>query len=259
MNCTKGAETIADGPGGPFGGNLAGPAGTDGPPAADRALTVRSQGPARNRTEDDLYGILIYPGVEPIDIGAAYGVLSMAKRVAPDLAYVGIAREAGEVVCANGLRVWADHGFADAPAITDLIVTGGPGWTAAASDHATLAYLKKSRARITSICTGAMILDAAGLLDGRQATTKYQVFDGEKPPAELLTGAAGVDTAVLVDDDGIVTGGGVTLGIDTMFYCLARSHGAEVARETARVMEYDRALAANRQALGYRLPDTAMT
>lgn len=197
-----------------------------------------------------MYGILIYPGVEPIDIGAAYGVLSMARRIAPQLRYAGVARQAGDVVCANGLVVRADHGFSDAPDFEDLIVTGGPGWAEAAKDPATLDYLRGSGARVSSICTGAMILAAAGLLDGRQATTKHEVFAGETRPVDLLPDAVNVRQAVLVDDNGIVTGGGVALGIDTMFHCLARSHGAHAADETARVMEYGRALAANNAALG---------
>lgn len=197
-----------------------------------------------------MYGILIYDGVEPIDIGAAFGVLSIARRIAPDLAFAGVARKAGPVACANGLQVIADHGFDDAPEFRDLIVTGGPGWVQAAADPAVLGYLGASRARITSICTGAMILAAAGLLAGRRATTKYEVFAGETPPSELLPPDVDATRAVLVDD-GIVTGGGITLGIDAVFHCLARSHGQEVADETARVMEYSRALATNRAALGY--------
>lgn len=198
-----------------------------------------------------MYGILIYDGVEPIDLGATFGVLSIAKRIAPDLAFAGVARQAGLITCANGMQVVADHGFADAPAFDEIIVTGGPGWQDAAKDDATLAYLRGATARISSICTGAMIVAAAGLLDGKRATTKSRVFAGETPPLDLLGGAITAETAAIVDDGGVVTGGGITLGIDTVFYCLARSHGADVAAETARVMEYDRALAANRQALGY--------
>ncbi len=199
-----------------------------------------------------MYGILIYDGVEPIDLGATFGVLSMARRIAPDLTFAGVARGAGEVICASGMRVQADYGFEDAPAFEDLVVTGGPGWVEAAADPATLDYLRRSPARLTSICTGAMILAAAGLLDGRQATTKHEVFDGETSPVEQLAPEVATHNAALVDDHGLVTGGGVSLGIDTMFYCLARSHGVDVARETARVMEYQRALSANRAALGYQ-------
>ena len=200
-----------------------------------------------------MYGILIYDGVEPIDIGATYGVLSMARRIAPDLAFAGVAKTR-QVTCASGMRMTAEHTFDDAPAFSDLIVTGGPGWVDAAKDQPTLDYICGSEARITSICTGAMILDSAGMLAGRHATTKYEVFDEETIPADLLTGD--VSHKAIIEDQGITTGGGVTLGIDTMFYCLARSHGDHVAKETARVMEYSRALAANKQALGYQVPTT---
>lgn len=198
-----------------------------------------------------MYGILIYDGVEPIDLGATFGVLSIAKRIAPDLAFAGVARSTGLVTCANGMQVVADHSFTDAPDFDEIIVTGGPGWQEAAKDDATLAYIRASNARISSICTGAMIVAAAGLLDGKRATTKSRVFAGETPPLDLLGANIAAEHAAIVEDGGIVTGGGITLGIDTVFYCLARSHGAEVAAETARVMEYDRALAANKDALGY--------
>jgi len=199
-----------------------------------------------------MYGILLYDGVEPIDVGAAFGVLSMARRIAPGLEFAGIAARKGEIVCANGLRVVSDHDFASAPAgMTDLIVTGGPGWVQAAKDAATLDFIRTTRARVASMCTGAMILDAAGLLDGRRSTTKREVFAGETPPLDLLAARRDARPAAVVESGGVVTGGGVTLGIDVMFHCLARSHGAAVAEEVARVMEYGRALAANKAALGY--------
>lgn len=198
-----------------------------------------------------MYGILLYDGVEPIDVGATFGVLSMASRIAPDLEFAGIARESGNILCAGGLTVTARYGFADAPEFSDLIVTGGPGWQAASRDRDTLDYIASSSARVSAICTGAMILAAAGRLAGRKVTTKHQVFDGEISPLATLAGNNETRSAAIVDDDGIVTSGGVTLGIDAMFYCLARSHGEHVASETARVMEYSRALAANKSALGY--------
>ncbi len=198
-----------------------------------------------------MYGILIYDGVEPIDLGATYGVLSIAKRIAPDLDFKGVARTKGLVTCANGMQVVADYGFQDAPRFDEIIVTGGPGWLDAARDDATLRYLRGTDARLSSICTGAMILAATGMLDGKRATTKHAVFDGETAPVDLLPSEISSEHAAIVDDGGIVTGGGITLGIDTVFYCLARSHGADIAAETARVMECSRALDANKAALGY--------
>jgi transcriptional regulator GlxA family with amidase domain len=201
------------------------------------------------------YAILLYDGVEPIDVGATFGVLSIAKRRLPEISFWGVACKAGPVTCANGLVVLAEHDFITCPEADDLIVTGGPGWTTASEDQETLAFLKSRQpsTRTSAICTGAMILAAAGLLDKREATTKREVYAGETPPLDLLaqTRTIGVKPAAIVDSDGVLTSGGVTLGIDAMFRLLARNHGDDVADDVARVMEYSRALEANRTALGY--------
>src|SRR5438270_12493919 len=72
------------------------------------------------------FGIFIYPDVEPIDL-AAFGVLSMARRIRPEIELCTIAPRAGEVKLANGLRVVADYDLASAPACDVLVVTGGAG------------------------------------------------------------------------------------------------------------------------------------
>jgi transcriptional regulator GlxA family with amidase domain len=101
------------------------------------------------------FGIFIYDGVEPIDL-ATFGVLSMARRIAPEIAIHTIAPRAGPVALANGLKVTADFGIDDAPACDLVIVTGGPGWTAQAKAPATLEYIRRVHAsrRIASVCTG---------------------------------------------------------------------------------------------------------
>ncbi len=199
------------------------------------------------------YAILIYPDVEPIDIGATFGVLSMAKRIAPDIEMFGVAKTAGPLVCANGLQVIADYSFSSAPDTDELIVTGGPGWQAASQDPETLAYIRRfndrADSRLSSICTGAMILNAAGILDGQAVTTKSEVFDGETAPLSLLEAAgANVVSSSIVESGRYLTSGGVTLGIDAIFHILGRNHGQDCADEVARVMEYDRALSANQTA-----------
>lgn len=203
------------------------------------------------------YGILLYTDIEPIDVGATFGVLSMAKRIAPEIEAIGVAREAGLVTCANGLQVVADHSFDDAPDFDVLIVTGGPGWVQAAADAATCEYVgryaHRAPDRVASICTGAMILEAAGALEGQKVSTKSRVYEGEEAPITMLKsrGVDCIDAGLVWSDNGMMTSGGVTLGIDAMFALLETHHGADTAEKVARVMEYDRALAANKKVKGY--------
>src|SRR5580704_246218 len=108
------------------------------------------------------FGIFIYEGVEPIDL-ATFGVLSMARRIAPEIEICTIAPRAGQVALANGLKVIADFGIDNAPVCDLVIVTGGPGWTAQANSPATLQYIRRVYAtrRVASVCTGGMILAAS--------------------------------------------------------------------------------------------------
>ncbi len=199
-----------------------------------------------------LFGIFIYDRVEPIDL-ATYGVLSMARRIAPEIEICTIAPRAGSVALANGLTVLADFGIDTAPSCDLVIVTGGPGWAVQAETPATLDYVRRvhSSGRIASVCTGAMILAASGILEGGPATTKREVVPPEQPPLQLMRVKypnIDVREAVLVDrGGGTVTGGGVSLCIDTTLYLLGQTLGEHVADETARIMEYQRARRANRQ------------
>jgi transcriptional regulator GlxA family with amidase domain len=197
------------------------------------------------------FGVFIYDGVEPIDL-ATYGVLSMARRVAPDIAICTIAPKAGIVKLSNGLKVVADYGIDNAPDCDVLIITGGPGWEAQAKASETLDFIRsrKPGTRLASVCTGAMILAASGALDGQKATTKREVVAPERPPLEVMRQqypAIDVSAASVVDSGSIVTGGGVSLCIDATLYLIERELGAPVAEETARIIEYARAWDANRR------------
>ena len=195
------------------------------------------------------FGVLIYDDVEPIDL-AALGVLSMARRIQPDIEICTIAPRSGITLLANGLRVVADHDFQTAPKLDVLIVTGGPGWMAQSQLPETLAFIRDSAAKIpvVSVCTGGMILAASGVLDGKPATTKREVVPPEVSPLQRLRDeypAVVAQEASLVDAGAIITGGGVSLCIDTMLHLLKKLYGPETAAETARIIEYQRAWSAN--------------
>ena len=198
-----------------------------------------------------LFALFIYPGVEPIDL-APLGVLSMARRLDPSIRFTTIARQAGEVMLSNGLRVMADHGLQDAPPVDVLIIAGGPGWSSECLIPQTIDFLKARAATtlLMSICTGAMILAKTGLLAGRRATTKQQVVPPEISPFEVLTREhpeIEVVSASLVDQGTLLSAGGVSLCIDATLHLLQKFYGEELALETARIMEYHRAWRANRE------------
>jgi transcriptional regulator GlxA family with amidase domain len=202
------------------------------------------------------FAILAYGGIEPIDIGATYGVLSMAKRLAP-LRFFVVSKSGGELAMANGLRLVADHGFDDSPSADVLMVLGGPGWQAASNDPSILAFIGKFHERggtVAAVCTGGMIVGAAGLLAGRPATTKREIVDGETRPLDLLAQRhpdVRVLEARVVDTGSILTGGGVSLGIDMTLHLIGRFVDRKIAEETARILEDRHAWEAN----GTALPD----
>lgn len=203
-----------------------------------------------------VFGVVVYEGVEPIDIGGTVGVISMARRVLPHVSAITIAEKRGPVVLAGGLTIQADASFADAPACDRIIVTGGPGWRAQTQNTAMLTFLRRHAPRsLASVCTGAMILGAAGVLDHRSATTRRRAAGAEAmaPLAELetLAPSSRLVTAAIVDDHGLVTGGGVSLAIDATLYLLGKVYGAEARDAVAAVIEYDRAYRANEAAIGH--------
>jgi transcriptional regulator GlxA family with amidase domain len=210
----------------------------------------------RDPTDEALIGIVLYDGVEPIDVGGTVGVISMAQRILPALRYVTIAERAGAVKLASGLTVLADVSFDDAPPCDVTIVTGGPGWRDQVRNEKMLSFLRSRKPdELASVCTGALILGASGQLRGKQTTTRRSaVGDEADAPINLLAAGGNIASTVpaaIVDDRGTVTSGGVSLAIDGTLYILGRLYGIEACNRIARAIEYDRAFAANREALGH--------
>jgi transcriptional regulator GlxA family with amidase domain len=175
-----------------------------------------------------------------------------------------VSKSGGELAMANGLRLLSDHSFADCPSADVLMVLGGPGWQAASDDPSILAFIDKfSRCEgtVAGVCTGGMAVGATGLLGGHSATTKREIVDGETRPLNLLAQrhpSVRAIEALVVDTGSILTGGGVSLGIDMTLHLIQRFLGGKIAEETARILEYRHAWKANGAALRdvVEVPDT---
>lgn len=200
------------------------------------------------------FGIFFFDGAESIDV-ATYGVLSIAKRLLPQLEMFSFAPKAGVVNLANGFKMIADYGIDNLPEVDAIVIVGGATWTEQIKDDAVLDFFRKRNELNTiigSVCTGGMILGATGLLDGKKATTRYEGVSGELRPVDRMAKLfpnVNVVHSSLVDEDLVVTGGGVCLCIDMMLHLLQRKFGDDTANQIAVLLEYKRAWDANRAAL----------
>ena len=175
--------------------------------------------------------MLLFPRLTQLDLTGPYEVLSRAPGAQVDL--VAATRE--PVASENGLAIVPTTTFADAPPCDLLFVPGGPGVNEAMLDEATIAFLRRQAegARfVTSVCTGALVLGAAGLLDGYEATTHWASM--EFLPA---FGARPVKARFHIDRNRI-TGGGVTAGIDFALFVVAQLHGEATAKSIQLAIEY---------------------
>ncbi|CAH2600113.1 Isonitrile hydratase [Rhodovastum atsumiense] len=176
-------------------------------------------------------GLLLFPDLTQLDLTGPYEVFRKTPGIVTHLLAPGLEPVRAE----SGLRLLPDTTFADCPPLDVICVPGGPGVNAAMEDEELLRFLRAQAtgARyVTSVCTGALVLGAAGLLQGRRATTHWTVHD-------LLAafGAIPVQERV-VRDGNLVTGGGVTAGIDFALTLVAELLGASVAQSVQLGLEY---------------------
>lgn len=152
-------------------------------------------------------GFLVFPKVQQLDLTAPYEVLATLKDSKTYLVWKTLA----PVMASTGLILTPNATFTTCPPLDLLCIPGGAGINVLLEDAETLAFVREQAARaryVTSVCTGALVLGAAGLLTGRRATTHWNAHD-------LLAHFGAIPTAGRVVRDGnLITAGGVTAGID---------------------------------------------
>jgi len=196
-------------------------------------------------------GILMFDGVEVLDFAGPFEVFSRTRLVpgvesrrsdasAPFRVFT-VTRN-GETVTATGdLQLTPRYSFQTSPPIDLLVVPGGYGTRALLGDRETLDWIRTTAARakkVTSVCTGSLLLAQAGLLDGRRATTHWGALDLLQEISDAREADISIQHDLRFVDDGIITSAGVSAGIDMALHVVEQVCGASVAAETAHYMDY---------------------
>ena len=184
-------------------------------------------------------GILLFDRVEELDAVGPWAVLAYAMEARDgDLRVTTIAEHHGTITCNKGLKLIPEHSFADAPALDVLLVPGGNGSRAAAQSETVLAWVRgvaEAASWVTSVCTGARVLLAAGPARGKRLTTYHDAIEELRHgglAGEVLSGVR------YVRDGNVVTSAGVSAGIDMSLWLLGELYSPAFARQVQQGIEY---------------------
>ncbi len=178
-----------------------------------------------------MVGFLVFPRIQQLDLTGPYEVFAAWPGTKIHLIWKTLA----PVASTTGLLLTPDTSFAACPALDVLCIPGGSGVNALMEDPETLAFVRDQarRARyVTSVCTGALVLAAAGLLRGRRAATHWNALDLLRPFGAIPTSQR------IVRDGNLITAGGVTAGIDFGLAVIAELAGQAEAETIQLGLEY---------------------
>ena len=190
-------------------------------------------------------GLVLFDDAEELDFVGPFEVFTMANEVFGHLGETArhevlLISESGKPVrCAKGMEVTATHSFADAPQLDILLIPGGNGTRREEKHQPMLDFLTQQAAGaewVTSVCTGSLVLGAAGLTKDKRVTTHWAFIPDLKG-----RGYAGdvLEAIRYVRDGNLVTSAGVSAGIDMALWLTGQLYGADHARLTQKAMEYD--------------------
>ncbi len=177
-------------------------------------------------------GLLLFPNLTQLDMTGPYEVFTKF----PDSDVRLVWKTLAPVKAGGGMELLPSTTFADCPQLDLICVPGGAGTNALLSDAETLDFVRRQAAGaryVTSVCSGSLVLGAAGLLKGKRATTHWMSHS-----MLAAFGCEPVNERVVVDGN-VITGAGVTAGIDFALTVAGEILGTEAARKIQLGMEYD--------------------
>jgi len=190
-------------------------------------------------------GIVVFEDVEVLDFCGPFEVFSVTRlneqrrREEPSPFNVFLVAETKSLLmAAGGMKVFPDYDLDDCPALDILVVPGGWGTRKEMNNERLLRWIADRSRQVkilTSVCTGALLLGKAGLLDGKRATTHWRSLDWMQ---ELFPKTHVEKQLHFVEDGALFTSAGISAGIDMALKVVARYFGDAIARATAKHMEY---------------------
>ncbi|MFT3809749.1 MAG: DJ-1/PfpI family protein [Micropepsaceae bacterium] len=190
--------------------------------------------------------IILFDDAEELDFVGPWEVFTMAANVMEfqnlplEKPHVFTVSETGGTVrCAKGMRVIADHSFADAPKADLILVPGGQGTRREATHQPMLDYIASAAQTatwVTSVCTGSLLLTVAGPAKGKAVTTHWGYIPTLRERGE---NSVVRDDMRFVRDGNVVTSAGVSAGIDMALWLVGQIWSPDLARATQKGMEYD--------------------
>jgi len=206
-------------------------------------VTQIENSPADNGRSRSAIKIALYcfDGMEELDLVGPWEVLRMWQLQYPDdgVEVFTASFDGPTVTCAKGMQIVTDMPAADVGDVDVVLLPGGMGTRALLKRESALDVLRdhrRSGALMTSVCTGSLVYAAAGLLEGRPATTYWGAMD-------LLSSLdESIETRPddrWVDSGEVITAAGVSAGIDMALHLVSRLHSPDRARQVKRDIQYD--------------------
>lgn len=181
-------------------------------------------------------GILVFENIEELDFVGPFEVLSYVNKIKPNSTNVWLISSGSQTIRGyNGLRFSTDYTIDNCPCLDVLVIPGGQGRKSAMKNIKILNFIKSRYNELkylSSVCTGSLIIGSTGLLKDKLATTYHTAFD------ELSQMQVIVQNSKVVQDGKIITGAGVSSGIDVGLYLLNNLFDETIAQQVANRIEY---------------------
>lgn len=183
------------------------------------------------------YGIYLFQQVAALDFAGPYEVFAMSNHLLNSGRVVTIAENTDPIVCASGMEVLPQFTFENAPALDVVLLPGANELGAALKSKSAIEWIQQQSGQTdytTAVCTGALILQHAGLLRNKKATTHWNLIDELRKDDTVTV----MEDMRYVRDGNIVTAQGVSAGIDMALWLIGEIHDPAHARQVRKILHY---------------------